>query len=274
MKKVRVFLYIFVFICLLTGCSKNQKREAISDVNDLEGRRVGVALAWGPDYLLTGRDDLELIRYNTMASMVMALCYDRLDAIAVEKPYALYIMKSVGGCHIVEEPIKRANVNAYVAPSRPELLDEFNCFISEFKKTDTYEDIMDRFLNASVYEPEIIPVGSGKKIKVGVGSDNYPFSYINFDTGAYEGCEIELVKHFANAYGYEPEFIDGTYEACELGVSSGKLDMSFYGCSELYREDVELSGMATVSDGYFPMDIVFIEIEDPEKVKIQTVIDY
>ena len=50
--------------------------------------------------------------------------------------------------------------------------------------------------------------------------------------------------------------------------------MSFYGCSELYREDVELSGMATVSDGYFPMDIVFIEIEDPEKVKIQTVIDY
>ena len=84
MKKVRVFLYIFVFICLLTGCSKNQKREAISDVNDLEGRRVGVALAWGPDYLLTGRDDLELIRYNTMASMVMALCYDRLDAIAVE----------------------------------------------------------------------------------------------------------------------------------------------------------------------------------------------
>ena len=133
---------------------------------------------------------------------------------------------------------------------------------------------MDRFLNASVYEPEIIHTGSGKKIKVGVGSDNYPFSYINFDTGAYEGCEIELVKHFANAYGYEPEFIDGTYEACELGVSSGKLDMSFYGCSELYREDVELSGMATVSDGYFPMDIVFIEIEDPEKVKIQTVIDY
>ena len=60
---------------------------------------MGVALAWGPDYLLTERDDLMLVRYNNVAGAVTALCYRQVDAIAVEQPIAVDILACIEGLY-------------------------------------------------------------------------------------------------------------------------------------------------------------------------------
>lgn len=274
-KMKKSVLSIILIICLLTGCEGSLRKGTIEDVNDLEGRTVGVALAWGPDYLLTGRDDMELIRYNTISTMITALCYHRLDAIAVEKPYTSHILSCVEGLRMVEEPIASAGIEAYVTPGKPELLEEFNTFLAEFTETEAYADILRRLQADGEFEPMAVEMtGGNKKIKVGVISDNYPFTYINFKTGEYEGCDIEMILHFANACGYEVEFSEGSYEANELAVAYGRLDMSASGYSELYREDVELSGFVLVTDAYLPSDIVFLEIDPSKKVRILSAIDY
>ncbi len=69
MKKrfIALCLVVVMLLCVLTGCGQIQNARPITDVHNLDGQRVGVALAWGPDYLLTERDDLTLVRYNHVA---------------------------------------------------------------------------------------------------------------------------------------------------------------------------------------------------------------
>jgi ABC-type amino acid transport substrate-binding protein len=83
-KYVLALLMIMSMSLVLAGCGASEwKYDPITDVNDLEGRRVGVNLAWESDYYLTGRQDMKLSRYDTTSDMIMALKYDKIDVIAL-----------------------------------------------------------------------------------------------------------------------------------------------------------------------------------------------
>ena len=81
-----VLLAIIILLCM-SGCSGKQVYHPIEDVSDLGGRTVGVNLVWSADYMLSDRDDMTLVRYNTVASLVMALRYGQVDVIAMERPF-------------------------------------------------------------------------------------------------------------------------------------------------------------------------------------------
>lgn len=273
MKKKIIFGFS-VFLCLLAGCTQ-KKYEPVKDAQNLEGRKVGVALAWAPDYLLTGRDDMELVRYNGVADMITAMCYHRLDMIAVEKPYVGQLFSCIEGVRMIEEPAGTTEIDCHFPISRTDLLEEFNAFLKDFKQTQEYEDLLNRFQADGVYEPKQVEKKAGTTtLRTGVSAENYPFSYLNFETGEYEGCEIELLQHFANACGYELELHAGTYNSNTMAIINNTLDLAISGYSELYREDEELSGYILVSDSYLPSDIVFLELDPSKKVKMLSTIDY
>ena len=81
---VAVLLLAALLFGVLPGARAEWEYRPITDVSNLEGRRVGVMLGYEVDYALTGREDLELFRYDTIADMVMALNFDKLDALAVD----------------------------------------------------------------------------------------------------------------------------------------------------------------------------------------------
>jgi hypothetical protein len=54
-----LLLFTVCFVC--TGCSVGWKYDPITDVNNLEGRRVGVNLSWEADFFLEGRRDMQCI---------------------------------------------------------------------------------------------------------------------------------------------------------------------------------------------------------------------
>lgn len=273
--KKSFFLVMVFIICLLTGCVKNDKVHKIKDVHHLDGQRVGVALAWGPDYLLTGRDDLKLVRYNTVASMITALCYGRVEALAVEGAFAPEILNCVEGIRRLEEPIATTGLVTIVPTDHEALMEEFNDFVTEFQTTPQYLDLMERSRDEDGYVyQEVAYTGGDRLLKVGVADDNYPFTYINFTTGEYEGIDIEVLRYFANAYGYEIEIFGGTWESMSMGVAYKTYDMGISGISQLYEEDYTLSNSALVSDSYMEEDIVFLEAEDREKIKIRAAIEF
>ena len=97
MRKRTVVLSLVTALVLcytLSSCGQIKNARPITDVHKPDGQRVGVGLAWGPDYLLTGRDDLTLMCYNNVAGAVTALCYNQVDAIAVERPIAVNILEN------------------------------------------------------------------------------------------------------------------------------------------------------------------------------------
>lgn len=84
-KLVSIFLAAVLLFCI-SGCSRKQAYPPITDVNDLGGRRVGVNLVWSADYKLSGREDMTLVRYNTVANLVMLCATGRLTLLQPSAP--------------------------------------------------------------------------------------------------------------------------------------------------------------------------------------------
>ena len=278
MKKRNILLCIVVagLLCgLLSGCGQIRNAQPITNVHKLEGQRVGVALAWGPDYLLTGRDDLMLVRFNSVAGAVTALCYNQVDAIAVEMPIAIDILACIDGLRCIEEPIARDHMAMLVDPEQSSLLAELNAFIDEFITTEEYADLAARVQDPEGYEFQPVPlVGGDKVLHVGTVADGYPFTYFNPETDSPEGTDIEFLCHFANAYGYDLVLYADTWESMEMGVQYGTYDIGCGGVSELYREDIEYSGSALMTKSFLPVDIVFIQVADWDALKVKIPIEY
>lgn len=271
-----LFLATAILLCFtLSGCGQIRNARPITDVHNLDGQRVGVALAWGPDYLLTSREDLTLMRYNNVAGAVTALCYNQVDAIAVEYPLAVDILASIDGLRCVEEPITVDHMAILIDPTQSDLLAEMNAFIDEFVSTEEYADLISRSQSPDGYEFQPVPlVGGDRVLHVGAVADGYPFTYINSETDSFEGTDVEFLCHFANAYGYDLTFYGDTWESMELGVQYGSYDIGSGGISELYRADIEKSESALMTKSFLPVNIVFIEIEDRDALKVKFPIEY
>ena len=134
-KRVLIFLLALLFI---SGCQKEWEPNLITDINDLEGRKVGVNLAWEADYILTPRTDMQLFRYDSTPDMLLALGYDKVDAIAVDDSMWRMMDKNSEGLIKIEPEIKKTGYGWIFKDKQ--LRDEFNAFLKEFKKTvDKYE---------------------------------------------------------------------------------------------------------------------------------------
>ena len=64
------FLLAVLLVISFVSC---QKRD------DLDGKRVGVCLGWACDYYLSDREDMELLRYDMFADLIVALKYGYVD---------------------------------------------------------------------------------------------------------------------------------------------------------------------------------------------------
>ena len=278
MKKRTVVLSLVtaILLCnLLSGCGQIRNAQPITDVHKLDGQRVGVGLAWGPDYLLTDREDLTLMRYNNVAGAVTALCYNQVDAIAVEQPLAVDILGSIEGLRCIEEPIAEDHMAVLVDPNQSELLAELDAFIDEFITTEEYADLVTRIQDPEGYEFQPVPLSGGDRVlHVGAVADGYPFTYPNPETDSFEGTDVEILSHFANAYGYDLVFYGDTWESMEMGVQYGSYDIGCGGISELYRPDIERSGSALMTKSFVPVNIVFIEVEDRDALTVRIPIEY
>lgn len=268
MKKLIKIICIGLIILSMSACNAVRNARPITDVHHLDGQRVGVGIAWGADYLLTPRKDLTVVRYNTIASLVQALCYRRVDAMAIESPLVPLILQSVEGLRLIEEPITEDGLVSIFSEGNDELIVEFDEFVANFLQTEDYADLLERTKDSDGFEYiEIEEKGGSKPLKVGIVADNYPFTYYDFETQEYVGIDIEVLRRFANEYDYSIELAPGSWDSMELGVYYGKHDMAISGISELYREDYELTG-TLVSKVYLPVDIMFIEVADPDKLKV------
>lgn len=256
------------------GCDVHRETVPIEDVNNLGGWTIGVMLAWGPDYALTGREDVDLVRYSRLADLVIALGYQRVDAVAVEDVVGTQILLSVSGLRRVEDPILKDGMVALTKVDREDLLAEFNEFISEFKNTEEYEDLYERAKDPEGYKYKEVPLSGGDKIiKVGICDDNYPFTYKDSLSGECQGIDIEVLHHFADKYGYSIEYVGGSWNAMSMDVTHGRVDMAVSGVSNLFRGEFEAVESALVSDIYLPIDVVLIEVEDVDQVKIKSYLE-
>ena len=268
-----VLLAIIILLCM-SGCSGKQVYQPIDDVSDLGGRTVGVNLAWSADYMLSGRDDMTLVRYNTVASLVMALRYGQVDVIAMERPSAIEIMNCMSGLRMVEPATATDELVACVNIDRTDVVGDFNAFASVFYGSEAYIELYERLNGDSFEYHEVEQAGGEKILNVGIATDCYPFCYIDSESGEFAGSDVEVITRFANEYGYSLKLSGGVFSTIEMGIVNGEFDIAIGTFFESSRVDTELTGTVHLSKPYMKHEIVFIEIADPDNMKVLVPFDY
>ena len=83
-------------------------------------------------------------------------------------------------------------------------------------------------------------------IKIGTTGDYRPMSYLNKETGEYEGIDAELSKIIADSLGVKIEYIPTTWPTLSADTLAGKFDIALCGISRNYAREKILA----MSDGY------------------------
>ena len=101
-------------------------------------------MAWSADYMLSSREDIEVVRYNTVADLVMALRFKKIDKAAMERPFAVEVLNCVDGLRIIDETIATDGLVFAVNNEREDLLNELNEFFSRFKESKEKKELFER----------------------------------------------------------------------------------------------------------------------------------
>ena len=267
MKYVSTVLLLLAVCLLFTGCASSEwVYDPITDVNNLEGRRVGVNLAWESDYYLDGRKDMELVRYDTTSDMIMALKYDKIDAIALDIDTLKLIFCVSDGIELIEPAFGEVGSIMYFGSDDESLTEEFNQYLDEFKKTDEYEDLlnrMDEYNGFEFFDADIPLTGEGKTIHVAVDPEEYPRAFLYPGEDIPVGYDLEILKHFANDNNYQLEFYFSTYLDSLMGLQTGSYDIMTGYLSDVYAPEVRRAGLYTCEPMYeFPLYFIQKNSED------------
>lgn len=270
-------LAVIVSLCLavtLSGCGHELAGyRPIEDVNNLDGRKVGVTLAWAADYVLSPRDgkDLILYRYDVTADMLMALFYHQIDAICVDKLQWQIMEKTNGAAlHLIEEPVAADGFVAYMSPPHEALRDEFNQFLTYYHQTEEFADLYSRIqsFDGTNYEPGKTPHsnGNGEKIKLAFAADYFPYCYTETD-GTIRGYDLEIIRAFADYSNYDIEFVETSETDVYYGVKVGNYDMAIAMISKSYAAEAEFLGIHA-SDIYYDMPLYLVELKEGATLKM------
>lgn len=240
----------------------------IDNIHNLEGRKIGVVMAWPSDMLLSSRDgkDLTLLRYDTHADMLMALCFKHIDAMCVDNATWKIIESVQPGLRKIDEPLAKINYVTYLRPDDVELLSQVNEYISEIKQTgeiDYYNDKLNSFDGENYEWPEgLKQTGTGPLLRLTYTSDFFPYSFTTSD-GQAQGIEMEFWINFANKYNYRLELYGTTEEGAIYGIEYGTYDIAVAAISDVYAAEAESDGFL-VTDSYMSENEYLIEIGNEE----------
>ena len=252
---------VFLLAAIFVGCSAARRTDPITDVSDLDGRRVGVGIACDTDYALTGRKDLSLVRYDELANILLALQYDKVDVMALDALLWRFTAASHKGLRAVEPAFATSGYTVYFRSEVSELRDEFNEFLSRYRQSEAFRDFEARlsaFDGEHYNGPDIELTGTGRVLRVAVDASAFPRSFAEADGHTPSGYDLEALKLFANEKNYRLSFVISGYDDMIYGLQGGNYDIAAGFLSDL-RDADSLSSYLCKSDSLYEVPLYFIE---------------
>ena len=103
-------------------------------------------------------------------------------------------------------------------------------------------------------------------IRIGTTGDYIPMSYLNPQTGEYEGIDAELSKLIADSLGVKIEYIPTTWPTLTADTLAGKFDIALCGISRNYNRAKIMAMSDAYGEGIFGKTILCRKV-DAKKFK-------
>ena len=134
-------------------CDVNQgitvlKESGITEVNQLEGKKVGAQTGTtGYEWAAENIKDVEMVGFDEMTAVFLALQSGQIDAIAVDLPVANYYVKTAyTDCQVIKEIPTGEQYAIAVSKDSPELTKALNTALKAVRENGKYDELAAKWL--------------------------------------------------------------------------------------------------------------------------------
>ena len=229
MKKLLFFLLVsFIIISWSESQSPEQHGTTDTEISDLSSLEANVAVVTGSSHDQFATKELtnsRIFRYESYTDIVTSLHNRKSDYIILDIPMAIESQKKDSKFIIVKDSIFATDIALVFPRDRAKLQKEFNDFVKQFKSTQEYKDLKERWhTNLNVKDiPEVKLPTSGPILRVSLYSLCTPNVLIV--NNKITGFETELIKHFAKTKGYQLKIKDCNIISLISDIATNKADI-------------------------------------------------
>jgi len=248
--KTRMIIALSVIIILIaaamivpsvmSGSKTALNKGAITDVTDLEGRKVIVITGTTGDFYV--RDNFktaEVIDMVYPSDAVVELQTKRGEVFLFDKNTLDFIIKSEKGLELLPGKISEVQVAIPIKGDNAALKQKVDECIETFREDGTLAEMYKRWFSDTWDVPPAMPKFQQKDesgvLRIGTCSMTIPFSFIH--NRNLTGHDVELAYRIADRLGMKVEFFDLTFDAMITALQGGKIDMAI--SNYFYTEERE-----------------------------------
>ena len=220
-----------------SAASGSADAQAITALEDLKGKTVGVQLGTTGDLYMSGEvggelDIAAVEQYNKAGDAVQALLSNKIDAVCIDDQVAKkFVEANADKLTILDTAYAVEDYAACVSKDRPELTSALNEAIAELKTDGTLDAILDKYINktegAAGYVAHDGTESHNASLLMATNATLEPHEYI--ENGAVIGIDAEFAKAICDKLGYELKIEDMEFDSIIPAVQSGKADFGMAG---------------------------------------------
>ncbi len=109
---------------------------------------------------------------------------------------------------------------------------------------------------STVFAGHLEDIAARGTIRIGTTGDYIPMSYLNPQTGAYEGIDAELSQLIADSLGVKIEYVPTSWPTLTADTLAGKFDIALCGISRNYARAKTMAMSDAYGEGAFGKTIL------------------
>ena len=212
------------------------KKNAITCVDDLEGKRIGVQIGTTGDIYASDYEGdkagTTIERFNKGTDAVQALKTGKIDCVIIDvQPAKAYIEKN-SELRILEEEFANEEYAICIDKENTELKEKINAALAELKADGTLQQIIDYYIGEedvkgkNPYVKQDIERKNGT-LSMATNAEFPPYEY--FENGVITGIDADMMQAVCDRLGMELEIQNMHFDAIITAVDSGKADVGAAG---------------------------------------------
>lgn len=246
-KQLTYVLFVLVCAAAIAGIMVHNKRktekalkqalaDAITCVDDLEGRKIGVQIGtvgdtYASDY--EGDDAGTIVeRYNKGTDAIQALRNGKVDCVILDEQPSIAYTEKNRELEILEEDFALEDYAVCIDKSNTGLKERINSALAKLAEDGTLNLIMENYVgDDSVkgkypYEKKDVPRDNGTLV-VATNASFKPYEY--YENGVITGLDMDMMQAVCDELGMELRIEDMEFDSIISAVTSGKADVGTAG---------------------------------------------
>lgn len=233
---LKKYSILFIMLCIfIFGCTNNHV--IINNINDLEGKKVGIYTGSEYDQILTKKIQNAIpTYYNSYTDEVMALKSGKIDAFLADEPLAKEILKNFSDLKMLDSYLTKDSYAFAINPKKKNLQKEINNIIEVMIDDGTLEKMKNKWFDTDE-DKKILEkydcTKCNKTLKFATVAGSAPFAYMK--NNEIVGYDIDIINYIGAKLGYKVEIIEMSFDGIIPALKSGKVDVA--GCSIIVTEE-------------------------------------